>query len=188
MTEFAPNTYTFTKNLAERVCVDYKRNDNLPIIIYRPSIVSVAESEPFTGWCDNLNGPLGLTIVCAMGINHVMNLAGKQTMNVVPVDLCVKGLLIAAWKYWKDQQNQSTGVISEIPVYNSASIKIISYDSMKYGMMDYVENNPSVNLIGLPSVTFTTCVYYAWIIRIFRNLIPALFLDVVLLIARQKPK
>lgn len=109
-------------------------------------------------------------------------------MNVVPVDLCVKGLLIAAWKYWKDQQNQSTGVISEIPVYNSASIKIISYDSMKYGMMDYVENNPSVNLIGLPSVTFTTCVYYAWIIRIFRNLIPALFLDVVLLIARQKPK
>lgn len=33
---FQPNTYTFTKSLAEHVANDYK--DQLPILIYRPSI------------------------------------------------------------------------------------------------------------------------------------------------------
>lgn len=56
MTSFAPNTYTFTKHLAEHVCNDYRKEFNLPVVIYRPSIVSLSEVEPMAGWCDNLNG------------------------------------------------------------------------------------------------------------------------------------
>lgn len=91
--------------MAEQVCIDYKNEFRLPIIIYRPSIVSISEAEPVVGWCDNLNGPLGLTIVVALGINHVMNMPGTNKMNVVPVDTCVRGIIISAWKYWKDQQS-----------------------------------------------------------------------------------
>lgn len=40
LTSFAPNTYTFTKLMAEQICHDYKRDFDLPIVIYRPSIVS----------------------------------------------------------------------------------------------------------------------------------------------------
>lgn len=39
LTRFAPNTYTFSKHLSEHVCVDYRREFKLPIVIYRPSIV-----------------------------------------------------------------------------------------------------------------------------------------------------
>jgi thioester reductase-like protein len=42
LTKFAPNTYTFTKHLAEQVCLHYRDNShsNLPIVIYRPSVVA----------------------------------------------------------------------------------------------------------------------------------------------------
>lgn len=51
----APNTYTFTKNLAEHVAKDYK--DKIPLVLFRPSIVISSMMEPFPGWVDNFNGP-----------------------------------------------------------------------------------------------------------------------------------
>lgn len=52
--------------MGEQVCIDYK--DQLPIVIFRPSIVTGTEREPFPGWCDNLNGPVGMLIACGFGI------------------------------------------------------------------------------------------------------------------------
>jgi fatty acyl-CoA reductase len=45
---FMPNTYTFTKNLAESIANDYK--DKIPLVIFRPSIVVSAVNEPLPGW------------------------------------------------------------------------------------------------------------------------------------------
>lgn len=53
-TDFLPNTYLYTKQLAEQICKDY--SDQLPIVIFRPSIVTGAEYEPIMGWIDNFNG------------------------------------------------------------------------------------------------------------------------------------
>ena len=52
-----PNTYTFTKALAEQLI--FEENGNLPIAIVRPSIVVASHQEPVRGWVDNLNGPTG---------------------------------------------------------------------------------------------------------------------------------
>lgn len=49
-----PNTYTFTKAIAENVI---STNENhLPISIFRPSIIGCTKSEPEPGWLENLNG------------------------------------------------------------------------------------------------------------------------------------
>jgi hypothetical protein len=48
--------------------------------------------------------------------------------------------------------------------------------------------HPSMQCVGIPSMTFTKCVFYAWLLRIFRNLIPALILDALLLVSGNKPK
>lgn len=40
LTEHAVNTYTFTKNLAEHVCRDFRDKYNIPLTILRPSIVA----------------------------------------------------------------------------------------------------------------------------------------------------
>lgn len=45
---FMPNTYVFSKNLAEHVTLDYK--GKLPLILFRPSVVLSACAEPFAGY------------------------------------------------------------------------------------------------------------------------------------------
>lgn len=40
LTDHAVNTYTFTKNLAEHVCMDFRQKYKLPLVILRPSIVA----------------------------------------------------------------------------------------------------------------------------------------------------
>jgi hypothetical protein len=52
-----PNTYVYTKGLAEQL-LETKRG-SVPLAIVRPSIVTAAESEPFPGWVDNMNGATG---------------------------------------------------------------------------------------------------------------------------------
>jgi nucleoside-diphosphate-sugar epimerase len=54
-TSFKPNSYVYTKALAEQICESYK--DQIPITIVRPSIVVGTEAEPIGGWNDNFNGP-----------------------------------------------------------------------------------------------------------------------------------
>jgi alcohol-forming fatty acyl-CoA reductase len=44
---FMPNTYVFSKNLAEHVSDSYK--DRLPIVLFRPSVVISAMQEPLPG-------------------------------------------------------------------------------------------------------------------------------------------
>lgn len=184
LTNFAPNTYTFTKHMAEAVCVDYKMTTDLPIIIYRPSIVSITESDPFCGWCDNLNGPMGLTFVGALGLNHVMNVDGSNKMDVVPVDICAKSMIIAVWK--KAVEQRSALESSDIPVYNATSIKILSYTSFVFDLSQMLKEIPSVHMFGLPGFTFSTCTLYCWLIRLFRNIIPALIVDGILRLVGNK--
>ena len=46
-----PNTYTFTKNLAEQM---FERSrGNTPAVIYRPSIITGSAKEPMQGWTDS---------------------------------------------------------------------------------------------------------------------------------------
>ncbi len=46
--KFLPNTYVFSKNLAEHVSYDYK--DKLPVAVFRPSIVISCMKDPLPGW------------------------------------------------------------------------------------------------------------------------------------------
>ncbi len=49
-----PNTYTFTKSIAE--CLVASEAAHIPAIIVRPSIVGPTWKEPIPGWVDNFNG------------------------------------------------------------------------------------------------------------------------------------
>lgn len=66
-TNSEPNTYTFTKGLAEQAVLDF--SDHLPVVIYRPSIVVSSLDEPMPGWVDNFNGLYKLTMKSIFRIN-----------------------------------------------------------------------------------------------------------------------
>lgn len=93
---FMPNTYVFTKNLAEHVVDDYK--DRLPVVIFRPSVVVGASKEPLPGWVDNVNGPMGILLASTLGFCKTMHCDPQNVLDMIPVDVCTKALIIAAWK------------------------------------------------------------------------------------------
>lgn len=91
-----PNTYTFSKRIAEQVINDYSKD--LPTVIIRPSIVTSTINDPIPGWLDNFNGPVAIMIGGAKGILRVIQLKSDVCGDFLPVDLAIKIMIIAAWK------------------------------------------------------------------------------------------
>ena len=65
-----PNTYTFTKALAESLIVQECKD--LPCTIVRPSMVGASWREPFPGWIENFNGPSALFPATGTGLLRTM--------------------------------------------------------------------------------------------------------------------
>lgn len=95
ISNYEPNTYTFTKGLSEQVVDEYR--DRLPVVIYRPSIVICAMDEPIPGWVDNFNGPVGLLMACGIGIMRTTFGDPDVVSDFIPVDTSIKAMLVAAW-------------------------------------------------------------------------------------------
>jgi nucleoside-diphosphate-sugar epimerase len=89
-----PNTYTYTKALAERTLMK-RRNPNLPVVIIRPSIIIGAMAEPVPGWTDTFSAAGGLTLAGGIGIVNYVNGNGNNIADLVPVDY-VSNIIIAA--------------------------------------------------------------------------------------------
>lgn len=90
-----PNTYIYTKALAEYVV--QQEGAKLNVAIVRPSIVGASWKEPFPGWIDNFNGPSGLFIAAGKGILRTMRASNNALADLVPVDVVVNTSLAAAW-------------------------------------------------------------------------------------------
>ncbi|TWW64778.1 Fatty acyl-CoA reductase 1 [Takifugu flavidus] len=90
-----PNTYTYTKALAEFVV--QQEQDKLNIAIIRPSIVGASWQEPFPGWIDNFNGPSGVFIAAGKGILRTMRANNDAVADLIPVDVVINLTLAAGW-------------------------------------------------------------------------------------------
>jgi alcohol-forming fatty acyl-CoA reductase len=89
-----PNTYTFTKCLAEHLTVG--RAGDLPVTIVRPSIVSACRTHPVRGWIDS---PAAFAAFVAMiGAGKLRAMAGDPDtrLDVVPCDVVSQQIVAAA--------------------------------------------------------------------------------------------
>ncbi|KAG5337722.1 FACR1 reductase, partial [Acromyrmex heyeri] len=99
-----PNTYTFTKAIAEGL---FKNKDNVIFGIFRPAMVISSASEPLIGWIDNMYGPSGFARSLLLGIVRFHRCNGTYKANIVPVDFTVNALIASAWDISnKDQYDQ----------------------------------------------------------------------------------
>lgn len=114
-TNYGPNTYTFTKGLAEQVVNEYK--NRLPVVVYRPSIVISALDEPIPGWIDNFNGPVGLLLASGIGLFRTSYGDPDIVSDFTPVDTSIKAMIIAAWK----QGTSMTASDDQLSVYNCST-------------------------------------------------------------------
>jgi 1-acyl-sn-glycerol-3-phosphate acyltransferase len=79
-----PNTYTFTKCLAEHLLEENK--GQVPLKIVRPSIVSAAWRYPFAGWIDSHAAFAGFVALIGSGYMRAVIAQYETLLDVVPVD------------------------------------------------------------------------------------------------------
>lgn len=87
-----PNTYTFTKNLAEKNLM--KNRGNVRVVIHRPSIIASSIKQPFVGWTDSMSAAGGLTYLAGLGLLKLMPTSGKNRFDVIPADIVSNSILI----------------------------------------------------------------------------------------------
>ena len=79
-----PNTYTFTKCIAEHLLA--QRRGDVPLTIVRPSIISASWSAPFPGWIDSPAALAGCLLYASLGLVPAYNANPATRLDVVPVD------------------------------------------------------------------------------------------------------
>ncbi|ESO10774.1 hypothetical protein HELRODRAFT_72558 [Helobdella robusta] len=145
-----PNTYTFTKSIAETLLI--QERGTLPVAIYRPSIVTASFQEPFPGWVDNLNGATGVLTAVGSGFLKSVYGIGSLSADLVPVDLVANSIIAVGWKL-ASQKNPS----SEVPVYNftSGTRKPITWNEVGIHLTDIFRRFPMDNPTSIPKAFVT---------------------------------
>ena len=209
--EGRPNTYTFTKAVAEHY-VNENRGE-LPVAIARPSIVTASLNEPFAGWVDSINGPGGASLLGTLGIARSMHCRPNFKADLIPIDIVTNALIVIAWRtanQYKEQQqpielnnnqtysqdkfkstNSPTSSTMTLPIYNitSGDVNPTTWEKfLEYGR-EVAFSMPSMRMVRLPA-TAPTGDHVNWYghiaTKLFSEILFAYLVDFILLIIGQK--
>lgn len=175
-----PNTYTFTKALAEYVVSEQSRY--IPVTIVRPSIIGAIWREPLPGWTDNLNGPTGLFASIGKGLLRSMIGTEKATADIIPVDVVSNVLIVAAWH----RANESSECC---PVINCCTSKL---NTLMWGdvvqAMKFFNQYPLEDVFRVPRPRFTMNKFWRESMIFLDHLVPAYLIDMGCKLLGHKPK
>jgi len=179
-----PNTYTFTKSLAE----DLVKNESagLPIGIFRPSVVISTYNEPVRGWIDNVYGPIGMIVGVGTGVLHTHHCDVTKIIDLVPVDLVVNALICSAYKVSKI----TPAIEKNPPIFNYVSSKQnpIILEKFFTTVKEYgLPNWPTINAIWYYSFVPTSNPYLYSLLFLLLHTIPGYFIDFLAQMTGKKP-
>ncbi|KAL1489347.1 hypothetical protein ABEB36_014260 [Hypothenemus hampei] len=175
-----PNTYTFSKALAE----DFvnKEMDNLPVIIVRPSVVVPTYQEPLPGYFNNLQSPMGIFVGACKGVIRSVHIDSKANANMIPADSVINLLLVTAWDYVANKSNHRFCNMS-VPQEDL----IITWESLVEHGKGTVKTVPFNQILWYPEGIMTKYKLWHYIHVFLFQLIPAIFIDLLLLCLGYKP-
>ncbi|XP_050308705.1 fatty acyl-CoA reductase wat-like [Anthonomus grandis grandis] len=190
-----PNTYAFTKCVAEDIV--RKEATNIPIALYRPSIVIATVKEPVSGWIDNIYGATGVLIGAAVGL--LRSLYGKKEnyAEMVPADYVINSCLAAMWETAtiksmndnKEIEDKESKYEREIPVYNYVSTpqNPLTWDEFYTLSSKHAKQIPSEKVVWHHMFKMRSNYYEHMLAVFFLHTIPSYLVDFVLLCLRKKP-
>ncbi|CAO1326836.1 unnamed protein product [Diamesa serratosioi] len=201
-----PNTYSFTKAMAEDLV--RKNKGNLPIGVFRPAVVTSTSKEPVVGWIDNLYGPTGVVAGVGTGVLRTLHCDEGINANIVPVDMAVNALITAAWDVGTNYTDTSSDLIQITEItsqINNQQIDKIEPNIPIYNYVSSVENPLSWGQFTYLNVKygfdypFTSAIWYRCfhmhksaavnnICKFLLHLIPAFLIDTIALCFGQKPR
>ncbi|XP_037730805.1 fatty acyl-CoA reductase wat isoform X1 [Drosophila subpulchrella] len=180
-----PNTYTYTKALAEQML--QQESGDLPICIFRPGVIIASYKEPMAGWIDNTNGPIAVLYGAAFGVLRITRLNVKAQAGIVPVDYCVNLVLTCAWNTARESVIK---LPPEPPIYNLTPTddNLITWGGFRDKASRLRCNYPLTKMMWMP---FLHCTTTPWLFRFlvwFYHLLPGYAIDLVLRLRGRKPR
>ncbi|XP_071651510.1 putative fatty acyl-CoA reductase CG5065 isoform X2 [Temnothorax longispinosus] len=177
-----PNTYTFTKAIAEGLLRD--ESGNLPVGIFRPAIVLSSAEEPLVGWIDNMYGPQGVTVSWALGFTRFLSCNPDVKANIVPVDFTVNALIASAWNVYNQFRRGKNTLI-----YNFVSpVDGPTWNEYRNAFVDTNKTYPLYNAKYFPfmiyvqhKILYRICVWLG-------HFLPALIIDAISICINRSPR
>ncbi|XP_068157912.1 fatty acyl-CoA reductase wat-like [Drosophila tropicalis] len=178
-----PNTYTYTKALAEQVVLE--EASDLPVCIVRPGMIIAANKEPASGWIDNLYGPISLIYGISYGVVRCIVLNLKAQAAVVPVDHTVNAVLASAWQTAITPPKNSAP-----PIYNftPSEKNLLLFKDFVNMAFSHGFNYPLTKMIWYPMLRTTTFPWLFNLIAFFYHTLPGYLMDVGLRLQGRKPR
>ncbi|KAK0049591.1 fatty acyl-CoA reductase 1 [Biomphalaria pfeifferi] len=175
-----PNTYTYTKAMAEFLLKE--ESAGLPTAILRPSIVGAAWEEPLPGWVDNLNGPTGLLAAIGKGLLFIMHGNIYCTADMIPVDTATNAIIVVAW-YTAIERPK------DVLVYNctSGQINRLTWGAMESSLRENFIVNPCHDMARVPNPRFTPSMFWRDTMWFLDQMVPAYIMDFYLWVTGKKP-
>ncbi|KPP62270.1 fatty acyl-CoA reductase 1-like [Scleropages formosus] len=176
-----PNTYTYTKALAESVVQQH--SDKLNVAVVRPSIVVASWQEPFPGWIDNLNGPSGILVAAGKGLMRTMRADNRAVADIIPVDVVINLTVAAGW-YTATKRPASALVFN----CTTGGLNPVRWGEIEYHVMSTFKRTPLEKVFRRPNAHFTSShlANQYWIL--VSHKIPAVLFDLYLRLSGQKPR
>jgi fatty acyl-CoA reductase len=170
MIENRPNTYTYTKAMAE-VLISEERG-KLPISIIRPSIVTATWKEPVAGWIDNVSGLTGFIAAWGQGVLRTAACIESKVVDLIPVDVLVNLILASAW-------HTANTSLTDIPVYNCCTghQNPVMWGDLARVMNKSLIENPFCGAVWYPSMRLVCHPVWSRVNDILLHYLPAHLMD-----------
>ncbi|CAH0548946.1 unnamed protein product [Brassicogethes aeneus] len=178
----SPNTYTFSKALAEELVNE--QVGKMPVIIVRPAIVIPIFDSPLKGWCNNLQGPMGLFVGAGKGVIRSMYMNPNSYANFIPADSAINIMLFGSLAYLSGNNNKQY-------IYNAVSPREDFHKTweeiINEGRKVIEEDIPFNMILWYPGGTMTQNKLLHTIYFYLFQMIPAIFVDMLLFILGYPP-
>nr|UEV87814.1 fatty acyl reductase 7 [Maruca vitrata] len=167
-----PNTYTYTKHLAEHevsACADL-----FPCTIVRPTMIVASWKEPVPGWTCSKVGPQGFLMGASKGVVRRLPLAKDNIADYIPVDVVVNQLLVAGWHAAK--------TTSGLTVYHcsTSTCRPFRWVLIEPSINEMLHKYPLKSAVWYPHLKFLPSLWLFRLSAIFIHFFPAILLDTLL--------
>ncbi|MSQ82379.1 MAG: NAD-dependent epimerase/dehydratase family protein [Myxococcales bacterium] len=142
-----PNTYTFTKCVAESLLME--RRGTVELAIVRPSVVSATWRHPFPGWIDSAAAFAGFALM--IGAGYMRALVGERSsrLDVVPCDVVSDRVISATFDEQPLQHPHIRYAVAGLQ--HSCRVDTLSEIIARYFRSHPVDRTPGLYYIGKAS-------------------------------------
>ncbi|XP_037729166.1 fatty acyl-CoA reductase wat [Drosophila subpulchrella] len=181
-----PNTYTYTKALAEDVVL--RESGDLPLSIFRPSVIIAAHKEPVCGWIDNLYGPIALMYGVGHGVLRLITYDKKGYASLVPVDYCANAALASVWQTSREKTPRDPKLQPAIYTLAPSEKNLLNNEDFINFALTFRDKFPLTKMIWYPFVHNISTTWLYPLAAFFYHIIPGFFYDLALRLSGRKPR